>query len=88
MLEGINYEVVQALARVQIRGEEQVEALEQSHQPDQSIKMEHASAQNMFVDEPPDDQHQPFVRKDPKIGRNEPCWCGSGKKFKQCHGKL
>jgi preprotein translocase subunit SecA len=89
MLESINYEVVQALARVQIRGEEQVEELEQSHQPDQSIKMEHASAQNMFVAEPPeDDQHQPFVRKDPKIGRNEPCWCGSGKKFKQCHGKL
>jgi preprotein translocase subunit SecA len=89
MLESINYEVVQALARVQIRGEEQVEELEQSHQPDQSIKMEHASAQNMFAAESPeDDQHQPFVRKDPKIGRNEPCWCGSGKKFKQCHGKL
>jgi preprotein translocase subunit SecA len=89
MLEGINYEVVQALARVQIRGEEQVEALEQSHQPDQDIKMEHASAQNLFeAEQPEDDQHQPFVRKDPKIGRNEPCWCGSGKKFKQCHGKL
>jgi len=89
MLEGINYEVVQALARVQIRGEEQVEALEQSHQPDQSIKMEHANAQNLFeAEQDEDDQHQPFVRKDPKIGRNEPCWCGSGKKFKQCHGKL
>lgn len=90
MLEGINYEVVQALARVQIRGEEQVEALEQSHQPDQSMKMEHANAQNLFAteQEAEDDQHQPFVRKDPKIGRNDPCWCGSGKKFKQCHGKL
>jgi len=88
MLEGINYEVVQALARVQIRGEEQVEALEQSHQPDQSIKMEHANARNPLDAEQPGDEHQPFVRKDPKIGRNEPCWCGSGKKFKQCHGKL
>jgi preprotein translocase subunit SecA len=88
MLEGINYEVVQALARVQIRGEEQVEALEQSHQPDQSIKMEHANAQNPLDDGQSEDEHQPFVRKDPKIGRNEPCWCGSGKKFKQCHGKL
>ena len=88
MLEGINYEVVQALARVQIRGEEQVEALEQSHQPDQSIKMEHANAQNPLDAEQSGDEHQPFVRKDPKIGRNEPCWCGSGKKFKQCHGKL
>ena len=26
------------------------------------------------------------VRKDPKVGRNDPCWCGSGKKFKKCHG--
>ena len=89
MLDGINYEVVQALTRVQIRGEEQVEALEQSHQPDQQIKMEHASANNPLApDAPQEDEHQPFVRKERKIGRNEPCYCGSGKKFKQCHGKL
>ena len=31
---------------------------------------------------------QPFVRKTKKIGRNDPCPCGSGKKYKQCHGKL
>ena len=31
---------------------------------------------------------EPFVREGRKIGRNEPCPCGSGKKFKQCHGKL
>jgi preprotein translocase subunit SecA len=30
----------------------------------------------------------PYVREQPKVGRNEPCPCGSGKKFKQCHGKL
>ncbi|MBX2836168.1 MAG: preprotein translocase subunit SecA [Gammaproteobacteria bacterium] len=30
----------------------------------------------------------PYVREEKKLGRNEPCWCGSGKKFKQCHGKL
>jgi preprotein translocase subunit SecA len=89
MLDGINYEVVQALTRVQIRGEEQVEALEQSHQPDQGIKMEHASAQNpLNASQQDEDQHQPYVRKERKVGRNEPCWCGSGKKFKQCHGKL
>ena len=91
MLDGINYEVVQALARVQIRNEEQVEALEQSNQPDQDIKMEHASAHSALSAEPQDpdqDQSQPYVRKEKKVGRNEPCWCGSGKKFKQCHGKL
>ena len=90
MLDGINYEVVQALTRVQIRGEEQVEELEQSHQPDQSIKMEHASAQNPLElqQQHDEDPAQPYVRKERKIGRNEPCWCGSGKKFKQCHGRL
>ncbi len=89
MLDGINLEVVQALTRVQVRSEEQVEALEQSHQPDPAMKMEHASAQNP-LDAAPEDEAiaQPYVRKDRKIGRNEPCWCGSGKKFKQCHGKL
>jgi len=89
MLDGINYEAVQALTRVQIRGEEQVEALERSHQPDSSITMEHASALNPLDNgQRGQDPAQPFVRKERKIGRNEPCWCGSGKKFKQCHGKL
>ena len=89
MLDQINYEVIQALTRVQIRNEEQVEALEQSHQPEQDIRMEHASAANpLNVESDDDDAHQPFVRKERKVGRNEPCWCGSGKKFKQCHGKL
>jgi preprotein translocase subunit SecA len=38
--------------------------------------------------EAPADPATPFVRETPKIGRNEPCHCGSGKKFKHCHGKL
>ena len=90
MLAGINYEVIQALTRVQIRSEDQVTALEQSHQPEQDIKMEHASAQSPLSAPEPEAESssQPYVREQPKIGRNEPCWCGSGKKFKQCHGKL
>jgi preprotein translocase subunit SecA len=35
-----------------------------------------------------EEEHSPFVRDGRKVGRNEPCPCGSGKKFKQCHGKL
>ena len=31
--------------------------------------------------------HDPFVRTDPKVGRNDPCTCGSGKKFKKCCGE-
>jgi preprotein translocase subunit SecA len=37
---------------------------------------------------PPADPAVPFVRQEPKLGRNDPCHCGSGKKFKHCHGKL
>ncbi len=36
----------------------------------------------------PAEQAKPYVRDEPKLGRNDPCYCGSGKKFKQCHGKL
>ncbi|MHC4221840.1 MAG: preprotein translocase subunit SecA, partial [Planctomycetota bacterium] len=89
MLEGIKYEAIQSLTRVQIRSEAEVEALERSQAEDENIKMEHASAENpLGAEEPQASEHQPYVRKEKKLGRNEPCWCGSGKKFKQCHGKL
>ncbi len=90
MLEGIKYEAIQALTRVQIRSESEVEALEQRHADNQSMKMEHASAESPLEaeDRQEEAQQQPYVRKEKKVGRNEPCWCGSGKKFKQCHGKL
>ena len=89
MLEGIKYEAVQALTRVQIRSEAQVEEMEQSRSDNESIKMEHASADNpLSNDEREEAVNQPYVRKKKKIGRNDPCWCESGKKFKQCHGKL
>ncbi len=89
MLEGIKYEAIQALTRVQIRSESEVEAMEQSHTDDLSMKMEHASAENpLSSEDTQEDVRQPFIRKEKKVGRNEPCWCGSGKKYKQCHGKL
>jgi preprotein translocase subunit SecA len=37
---------------------------------------------------PAAEPHTPFVREQKKVGRNEPCPCGSGKKFKHCHGRL
>jgi len=89
MLEGIKYEAIQNLTRVQIRSEEQVDALERSQSESENIKMEHASANSpLSADEDRASEHQPYVRKEKKMGRNEPCWCGSEKKFKQCHGKL
>jgi preprotein translocase subunit SecA len=55
------------------------------------MNFRHADA-SAIADEPEQGdqpaEHQPFTREGRKIGRNEPCPCGSGKKYKQCHGRL
>ena len=88
MLESLKYEVISTLSKVQVRLPEEVEALEQqrreeaerlaqqqqlSHQTDAAIEAE--AARSGAVGER-------------KVGRNDPCPCGSGKKYKQCHGRL
>ena len=90
LLENIKTEAVTIITRIRVQSEEDVTAIEQSHPDNEDIQMQHAAAENILSESPqePEDAHQPFVRKDKKLGRNEPCWCGSGKKFKQCHGKL
>jgi preprotein translocase subunit SecA len=90
MLDNIKYEAVQYLTQVQIKSESEVEALEKRKIENENIKMEHASANSPLSrkESSTEDEQQPYIRKEKKIGRNEPCWCDSGKKFKQCHGKL
>ncbi|MEO8464927.1 MAG: preprotein translocase subunit SecA [Gammaproteobacteria bacterium] len=46
------------------------------------------SGQPLRTPSPDVDPIQTYVREQPKVGRNEPCPCGSGKKYKQCHGRL
>jgi len=103
LLDHIKYEVVSILAKVQVNQEEDVEAIDEQRQaqaPSQ-LHFEHAEANPTLDPEEqaaaafaPDNQteedgeKQPFVRDGRKVGRNEPCPCGSGKKYKQCHGKL
>ncbi|MGR8934159.1 MAG: preprotein translocase subunit SecA [Gammaproteobacteria bacterium] len=97
LLEHIKYEVVEILAKVQVRQEEDAEAIDEQRQTHQELHFEHADAkaieaeeqQPAVRDEEPERQApQPFVHERPKVGRNEPCPCGSGKKFKHCHGRL
>lgn len=90
MLDSIKYESVQYLTQVQIKSASEVETLEQNHTDNQNMKMEQAPAKSPLSDsnKAAEGDHQPYIRKEKKIGRNEPCWCESGKKFKQCHGKL
>lgn len=89
MLDGVNHEAIGIISKVQVETEQDVDALEVNQAPDENIELQHSSAQNVLTEnEETDDNGQPFVRKERKVGRNEPCWCGSGKKFKHCHGKL
>ncbi|OUS10681.1 preprotein translocase subunit SecA [Gammaproteobacteria bacterium 53_120_T64] len=98
MLENIKLETVRFLSRVEIRREDEAAELERQRQEafnQQQMEFNHEQSQSALVAadaEPPAElaplPEQPFVRGGEKVGRNAPCPCGSGKKFKQCHGKL
>jgi preprotein translocase subunit SecA len=88
MLERIKHEIVGVLSKVQVRAESDVEAVEQQRRSKAQVKYQHDSANSMSGDKEGGEEHTPFQRQGRKIGRNEPCPCGSGKKYKQCHGKL
>ena len=96
MLDEYKKDVVGTLAKVQVRDPEEVavaEAEAEAQRP-QNVSYEHAAAASPTASEPPGAGTQDpaaedtFVRDQPKVGRNDPCWCGSGKKFKRCHGQL
>ncbi len=95
LLERMKYEVVSILSKVKVQANDAVDQYDASaSQQVQNVSYQHASAEGMAnkpVDEEPQEAKasaEPFERSGKKIGRNEPCHCGSGKKYKQCHGKL
>ncbi len=79
MLDNLKYDVVGILSKVQIRAESDVEAVEEQHRKSEEVPkaFQHESTSST--------SEQPQI---PRVGRNEPCPCGSGKKYKHCHGKL
>jgi preprotein translocase subunit SecA len=89
LLENIQHEVVRILARVQVREPEDVEAVETKRQQQDEIEYRHEQSSAIPGGQggqaAPD---APFVREGRKVGRNEACPCGSGKKYKHCHGQL
>jgi len=97
MLELVKTEVTRILMTVQIRSAEELAEVEEREAP-QNIQYRHAEyggeAQAAVQAEQDGDvavlekPQQPFVREGQKIGRNDACPCGSGKKFKHCHGRL
>ena len=87
MLESIKRDVTLTLMNVHIRNEQDIEAVEAPHAPE-NVQYHHADYEEALATEDSDAEQKPFVRTDKKAGRNDPCPCGSGKKYKQCHGKL
>ncbi|MDD2684847.1 MAG: preprotein translocase subunit SecA [Gallionella sp.] len=90
MLDAIKREVTQLLMTVQVRDQADVAEVEAAPAPE-NVQYHHADYDEALGGEtaaPDEDAKQPFVRADHKVGRNDPCPCGSGKKYKQCHGKL
>jgi preprotein translocase subunit SecA len=88
LLDNIQNEVVRILARVQVRAEEDVDAVDARNRTETPMQFRHEQASAIPAGQEAARQDQPYVREGRKVGRNEPCPCGSGKKFKQCHGKL
>lgn len=98
LIDKINYEVISALAKFEVRMEQDIQQMEANQRlaiNQHNIQYQHAApevpeAQAHIEDgqEKPLPSNVTFIRGTPKVGRNDPCPCGSGKKFKQCHGKI
>ena len=95
LLEALKTDVITVLSRVRVQQQEEVERMEeqrraQAEEAARRAQAQHAAAQNPLSEgeESEEGAHQPMVREERKVGRNEPCPCGSGKKYKQCHGKI
>ena len=95
MLESLKYDVIGILSRVQIRSQEEVDEAERQRQAEieRLMAKQQANHESMTtIDGENDGQSsnspQPIVRTQAKVGRNDPCPCGSGKKYKHCHGAV
>ncbi|MFS1862391.1 preprotein translocase subunit SecA [Vibrio lentus] len=94
LLDVLKTDVVTILSKVRVQQQEEVEKMEaqrqaQAEQAARRAQAQHATAENQLADDEADvASPQTVVRDERKVGRNEPCPCGSGKKYKQCHGKI
>lgn len=94
LLDALKSDVITILSKVRVQQQEEVERMEaqrraQAEEAARRAQAQHATAENQLADgEESEEGHQPVVREERKVGRNEPCPCGSGKKYKQCHGKI
>jgi len=101
MLEQVKHDTISILTRIRIQGEQDLDDTAERRRAAEAMRFQHAEAsalaggppqgagqQPLAASAPRPEPVAPFVREGRKVGRNEPCPCGSGKKFKLCHGKL
>ena len=99
MLDQIKHDAISLLSRIRIQNEQDVTKMEEQRRAEQSMEFKHAESSALtnnegktisqnVAGENVSKQKTPFVRTQPKVGRNDPCPCGSKKKYKQCHGRL
>jgi preprotein translocase subunit SecA len=96
LVETVKLEVTRVLMTVEIHSQEEVEQVEKVRAPAvENVQYQHAGYEEALAGPegpgaaaPSAPKEAPFVRQMGKIGRNDPCPCGSGKKYKHCHGKL
>jgi preprotein translocase subunit SecA len=87
MLEAVKLEVTKVLTAVEIRAQEAIpKADDQPHV--ENVRLQHADFEQALAAGAEAKKAQPAARASTKVGRNEPCPCGSGRKYKHCHGKL
>ncbi len=92
LLERIKHEMTSILCKVQIAVEDDVRRVEEQRRAQADMQFNHPEAKSLTDGGDPEtaaeERSEPFVREGRKVGRNEPCPCGSGKKYKQCHGRV
>ncbi|WP_085248368.1 preprotein translocase subunit SecA [Gilliamella mensalis] len=96
MLESLKYDVIGILSRVQIRSQEEVDQAERQRLAEMEKLMAKQQANHESIagingeseEQSAGATPQPIVRTEAKVGRNDPCPCGSGKKYKHCHGAV
>jgi len=97
MLQNLKHDVVKVTSHVKIQTQEELDAIEQQRKDELEQQLgnattEHAEAGSLGGENAGSQdgaaKSAPVTRGSPKVGRNEPCPCGSGKKYKLCHGKV
>lgn len=92
LLHNIKHDTIRILSHVKVRSEEEIQAMEAARRAQAAAMAQQAQYEHGSMDKEQENETaepaQPFVRDGEKVGRNEPCPCGSGKKYKHCHGAL